>query len=660
MQDRNKSLLDESKKQLLAPSLLIDYFNWIKKIERSSHRIQNQIITLINELEIKKVPILLQLYSTIDKNEFIFLNKKLIEITQLNSLNETLLHQIKQISKEIHLPHSHVLLNMIKLITDELSIQHQQIIIIFYFCEIIILRKEKKFNLALDKIEKLIQTIKIYQKMRNSSYHSELSKNFLVNALCHKAKIHRTLAGTHFTTLDIHQLQLSRTSYELALIERTDYQIFICLGFLLNDLSEMLPVSEQENILKQALNYHQKAKAIDPLNPHANHGIGWDLYKLLRLEQQEKKPFDFKKMHMAQSAFLITECYNPNARLFHDSGLLNLINGNEEKALNEFSKGLQLDQYHILLLYERGNLYFQLGQFSQALEDFNLGSMLSAASEIFNKKFSCAIDAIKIKMNNEIKLLKQNVYQPQDKKLDIIKIAINAEYKMALRQLSTYAKLKNPIKVFISYAWGISQHEDLVKEIVNDLILAGFHLLYDRKEDRKGKHLWEFIDKMITEANFIIVIGTHHYLMKYQYRSKVNEQEHVLAAEGALISYMVGFNRIQSEKIIPLLLEGPAEKAFPPALLPKLAVDFWKRDRYLEMFSLISSMYNIAYDDKIFLNIIDVFKNSRATINKMKLEDIAQKYPIPLRQAINNTLFGNLPLNMTHSIEPVSKLVARL
>ena len=69
---------------------------------------------------------------------------------------------------------------------------------------------------------------------------------------------------------------------------------------------------------------------------------------------------------------------------------------------------------------------------------------------------------------------------------------------------------------FISYAWGVPEHERWVeKSLATDLQKAGIGVVLDRWENEKtGKSVPRFLERG-GKADFIVVIGTERYRAKY-------------------------------------------------------------------------------------------------------------------------------------------------
>jgi hypothetical protein len=79
-----------------------------------------------------------------------------------------------------------------------------------------------------------------------------------------------------------------------------------------------------------------------------------------------------------------------------------------------------------------------------------------------------------------------------------------------------------------------------------------------------------------------------------------NEREKVLRIETRLLNHLIGFNQAQSNKVVPVLIEGIAENALSPLLRIKNLVDFTLNDYFLEMGELIRDLHEIDHRDPHF------------------------------------------------------------
>jgi small GTP-binding protein len=173
--------------------------------------------------------------------------------------------------------------------------------------------------------------------------------------------------------------------------------------------------------------------------------------------------------------------------------------------------------------------------------------------------------------------------------------AARTEFEQALFQLQTYVEqegIKSP-ECFISYAWGKAEQENWVEHnLATDLKKSGIRVLLDRWDNsRIGASVSRFVDR-VQDADRVLVVGTPEYRAKYDNKKPMGG--YVLAAEGDLIGQRMLGSEVQKESVLPLLLVGNPESAFPPLLIGRVYADFREDAGYFTMmFDLILSLYKI-------------------------------------------------------------------
>ncbi|MGH3853725.1 MAG: TIR domain-containing protein [Pseudonocardiaceae bacterium] len=176
-----------------------------------------------------------------------------------------------------------------------------------------------------------------------------------------------------------------------------------------------------------------------------------------------------------------------------------------------------------------------------------------------------------------------------------------SRFEQALFRLTTYVTQEGipAPDCFISYAWGDPRHERWVqRELAADLSKAGITVLLDQWENaRIGASVPRFVER-IASARKVIVVGTSLYRTKYD-----NDQPmgtFVVAAEGDLIGQRMLGSEAAKESVLPVLLDGTAESAFPPLLQGRVYADFRPPPRYLPtVFDLIVSLYQLSSDERV-------------------------------------------------------------
>ena len=169
--------------------------------------------------------------------------------------------------------------------------------------------------------------------------------------------------------------------------------------------------------------------------------------------------------------------------------------------------------------------------------------------------------------------------------------------------------LKVP-ECFISYAWGVVEHERWVeKNLAMDLQKAGIKVVLDRWENcRAGKSVSRFVSR-IAECSIIIPVGTPMYLTKF--KNKVSDTGSVVAAEVDLISQRLLGTESEKESVLPILLAGERKASLPPLMLDRVHCDFRDTKAYFTTgFDLILDLYRISHLDQA---VVDLRESLRQT-----------------------------------------------
>jgi len=168
-------------------------------------------------------------------------------------------------------------------------------------------------------------------------------------------------------------------------------------------------------------------------------------------------------------------------------------------------------------------------------------------------------------------------------------------FEQAVFRMQAYVaeqKIKPP-EAFISYAWGVPEHERWVeKRLATDLQKAGIDVVLDRWHSTQiGTSLARFVER-IHACDCIVMIGTPAYRRKYQ--NKDNKTGYVVAAEVDLISNRLLGTEREKESVLPVLLEGEKADSLPPLLHGRVRADFRDELAYFATaFDLILSLYRL-------------------------------------------------------------------
>jgi len=180
-----------------------------------------------------------------------------------------------------------------------------------------------------------------------------------------------------------------------------------------------------------------------------------------------------------------------------------------------------------------------------------------------------------------------------------------SRFEQMLFRLKTYMteQKTTPPDCFISYAWGNPEQERWVeKSLATDLLKAGITVVLDRWENtRIGASVPRFVER-VGECGRVIVVGTPLYQTKYE--NKEPMRGYVVATEGDLIGKRMIGTEAQKESVLPVLLEGTEESAFPHLLHGRVYGDFRRSEAYFDTaLDLILSLYEIQPRDPVAIEL---------------------------------------------------------
>lgn len=119
-------------------------------------------------------------------------------------------------------------------------------------------------------------------------------------------------------------------------------------------------------------------------------------------------------------------------------------------------------------------------------------------------------------------------------------------------------------KVFISYSWEETEHQDWVLKLAGDLqSIYGIEVIIDRANIKPGSDLPYFMENSIDKADKVLVILTPEYKVKAESRNKG------VGYETTMLSQELFESPITKIKIIPILRKGNKETSSPRFLSSK-------------------------------------------------------------------------------------------
>jgi hypothetical protein len=167
---------------------------------------------------------------------------------------------------------------------------------------------------------------------------------------------------------------------------------------------------------------------------------------------------------------------------------------------------------------------------------------------------------------------------------------------VAMKSLVKTRRKKRPT-CFISYAWGVREHEQWVeKRLATDLRNAGVEIVLDRWNNAAiGSSIARFISLLEDSRTFVLAVGTPLYRQKHE--NLASKKGSVVAAEGDLIALRYLGTEAMKATVLPILLEGDEAQAFPGLMRGRVYADFRHEEGYfLTLFNLISTLFGIPFD----------------------------------------------------------------
>lgn len=148
---------------------------------------------------------------------------------------------------------------------------------------------------------------------------------------------------------------------------------------------------------------------------------------------------------------------------------------------------------------------------------------------------------------------------------------------------------------FISYSWGVTEHERWVLQLAKDLRNAGIDVLLDRWNVIPGANLDRYIEQIMS-TDYVAVIGTPKLRQKYDSTTS----DPVVTAELEMVNLRVRQPKEYGHTILPILLDGEANSAFSPQLQKLVYVDFRQSAFYFrQLFDMIWRLYDLPFDNPL-------------------------------------------------------------
>jgi hypothetical protein len=142
--------------------------------------------------------------------------------------------------------------------------------------------------------------------------------------------------------------------------------------------------------------------------------------------------------------------------------------------------------------------------------------------------------------------------------------------------------------ISISYSWDDSEHKEWVQNLAERLIHDGFAVNLDRIDTTVGDHINNYMEKLITDADHVLIIMTPNY------KEKADELIGGTGYEYSLITSQLKEDLMNKrKKFLPILRKGSKDNSVPEFLksyiFSNMANDENFEDEYIELVEVMSA-----------------------------------------------------------------------
>ena len=141
--------------------------------------------------------------------------------------------------------------------------------------------------------------------------------------------------------------------------------------------------------------------------------------------------------------------------------------------------------------------------------------------------------------------------------------------------------MSSPPRLFISYSWSTSEHEQWVIDLATELVNSGVDVVLDKWDLREGHDSIAFMEKMVTDPSISKVI----LVCDQVYASKADGRSGGVGTETQIISAEVYAKQSQDKFVAVIAEKNDAGKPYLPTYYnSRIYVDLSESDRYAENF----------------------------------------------------------------------------
>lgn len=141
--------------------------------------------------------------------------------------------------------------------------------------------------------------------------------------------------------------------------------------------------------------------------------------------------------------------------------------------------------------------------------------------------------------------------------------------------------MSSPPRLFISYSWSTSEHEQWVIDLATELVNSGVDVVLDKWDLREGHDSIAFMEKMVTDPSISKVI----LVCDQVYANKADDRAGGVGTETQIISAEVYAKQSQDKFVAVIAEKSDAGKPYLPTYYKsRIYVDLSESDRYAENF----------------------------------------------------------------------------
>ncbi len=112
-------------------------------------------------------------------------------------------------------------------------------------------------------------------------------------------------------------------------------------------------------------------------------------------------------------------------------------------------------------------------------------------------------------------------------------------------------------KLFISYSWTSTEHEDWVLKLAHDLAESGVEVKFDKWDLKEGQDPYHFMEQMVADETITKVI----MICDKKYKSRADDREKGVGVETQIISSKISLYTTNFTE--PLSYQGSAFLKLP-------------------------------------------------------------------------------------------------